>query len=234
MKFIIILNKNTENLKLYIESIKNNLIGKYEYTILDVNNLINETDNIQNVIRESDLKKGLINIISENKSGLFTITDENKFVINKINTNEIDNILNDDKIFCLSLSLGKNITYCTNMNCDNVLIIENEKDGKIFWDWSKHYMDFGYPLNLDGTVFRGSELFKFIKNIKFTNTLELESSLQIFDNYPKNLMCAFETNKIIEVIFENKKEINNFDFKNLKIDRNKFIIKSKIINEFID
>lgn len=234
MKIIIILNKNIENLKLYLDSIEKNIVGKYEYNILDINNLTNNDAQFKNVIKESDLKKSIMNIISNNQKENYIITDENKFIIENFNTDEIKNTLDNQDVFCFSLSLGKNITHCANMNCDNVLILEKEMNGKIFWDWSKHYMDFGYPLNLDGTVFRGSELYKFIKNIKFTNTLELESSLQIFDNYPKNFMCAFETNKIIEVIFENKKEISNFNFNNLIRDRSKYIIMSKNSNENIN
>lgn len=46
-------------------------------------------------------------------------------------------------------------------------------------------------------------------------------------------MCCFNNNKIIEIIFENKKEISTFNVDNIKIDRTKFIIKSKE-NEVID
>jgi len=44
-------------------------------------------------------------------------------------------------------------------------------------------------------------------------------------------MACFEQSKTIELIFENKNEIINFNFKILNIDRMKFLIKSQITNE---
>ena len=233
MKFIIILNRNLENLDLLIKSIENQVIGEYSITILDQNNLLKDKkfQENYNYLIVNDLKKQLIEIIDRDLKDNFTIIDENKFFYDKVELEKINNALLDQEIFCFGLGLGKNITYCSNMGCDNVFIPEREDDGILIWDWSKHYMDFGYPFNLDGTVYRGKELLKFIKNINFSDTLELENNLQIFDNYPKNLMACFETSKIIELIFENKKEISNFNFNNFIIDRMKFLIKSKITDE---
>lgn len=236
MKIIIILNKNLENLKLLTESIKNSVSGDYSIIILDQNNLLqnNNLSEDYNYLIVNDLKKQLLEIVENNIENYFTIIDENKYFYDKIELDRVNESLLDQEIFCFSLSLGKNITHCSNMNCDNVLITEKEKDGIIYWDWSKHYMDFGYPLNLDGTIYRGKELFKFIKNINFKNTLELENSLQIFDNYPKNIMCSFEKNKIIEIVFENKLDYSNFNINKINIDRTKFVIKSQLKDEIID
>jgi hypothetical protein len=233
MKFIIILNRNLENLDLLIKSIENQVDGEFSIAILDQNNLLKDKK-IQenyNYLIVNDLKKQLIEIVESDIKNNFTIIDENKFFYEKVDLEIINNTLLDQEIFCFGMGLGKNITHCSNLNCDNVFIPEKEENGILIWDWSKHYMDFGYPFNLDGTVYRGKELLKFIKNINFSDTLELENNLQIFDNYPKNFMACFEKSKIIELIFENKKEISNFNLYNFKIDRMKFLIKSKITDE---
>jgi len=231
MKFIIILNRNLENLDLLIKSIENQVIGEYSIAILDQNNLLKDSQNKYNVLVVNDLKRQLVEIIENDVKNNFTIIDENKFFYDRVDIEKIKNTLLYQEIFCFGLGLGKNITYCSNMGCDNVFISEREDDGILIWDWSKHYMDFGYPFNLDGTVYRGKELLKFIKNINFSDTIELENNLQIFDNYPKNLMACFEQSKTIELIFENRNEIINFNFKILNIDRMKFLIKSQITNE---
>jgi len=231
MKFIIILNRNLENLDLLIKSIENQVIGEHSIAILDQNNLLKDSQNKYNVLVVNDLKRKLVEIIENDVKNNFTIIDENKFFYDRVDLEKIKNTLLDQEIFCFGLGLGKNITYCSNMGCDNVFIPEREDDGILIWDWSKHYMDFGYPFNLDGTVYRGKELLKFIKNINFSDTIELENNLQIFDNYPKNLMACFEQSKTIELIFENRNEIINFNFKILNIDRMKFLIKSQITNE---
>lgn len=234
MKTIIILNKNLNNLGLLVKSLKEKIDGQNEIIIFDQNGIIEDKYYDCKLIKVNDLKNDLISEIKNDLNCNFLILDENKLCYSDLKTIEIENCLKNDDIFCFSLSLGKNITFCSNMNCDNIFKPSEEKNGILYWDWSIHYMDFGYPLNLDGTVYRGKELLKFLKNINFQNSLELENGLQIFDNYPKNTMCCFSNSKIIEVIFENKEEIINFDYNNLKIDRTKFIIESKITNEFIN
>jgi len=233
MKILIILNKNTENLYLLLESLNKNLLGDYQVFVLDQNNLLENKEINFEIIKINNLKNDISNLISKDINDNFMIIDENKYCYDLVDINKINECLNNQEIFCFSLSLGKNITFCSNMNCDNVFLPEKEEENIIYWNWSVHYMDFGYPLNLDGTIFRGKELQKFIKNINFENSLELENNLQIFDNYPKETMCCFSNNKIIEIIFENKKEIINFNSNKLNIDRLKFIIKSENSNEVI-
>lgn len=234
MKIIVLLNKNKENLDFLIKSLKGNLIGNYELFVLDQNNIIGSNELEYNIIKVNKLKNDMISLIESDLNDNYMIIDENKYCYDKVEIDEINNCLKNQEIFCFSLSLGKNITHCSNMNCDNVFISEKEINDIVYWNWSVHYMDFGYPLNLDGTVFRGKELYRFIKNINFENSLELENNLQIFDNYPKETMCCFSTSKIIEIIFENKNEIINFNVKDLKIDRSKFVLKSKLSNEVIN
>ncbi len=234
MKTIIFFNKNKENLNILIKSLNQKAIGDNQIVIFDQNNKLYTEILGCKIIKTNNLKNDLISEINENTSINYMILDENKLCYDEFRIEEIDNCLKNDEVFCFSLSLGKNITFCSNMNCDNIFKPIEEKNNLLYWDWSVHYMDFGYPLNLDGTVYRGKELLKFLKNINFENPLELENNLQIFDNYPKNIMSCFNKNKIIEVIFENKEEIINFDYNSLKIDRTKFIIESKITNEFIN
>lgn len=234
MKIIIILNKNIENLELLINSLNSNLDGPHEIFILDHNNLLTKELNNCKVQKVDKLKDSIVSIIENDQENNFIIIDENKYCYEKTSLKDIKKCLEDENIFCFSLSLGKNIKYCSNMNCDNVFIPINQEKKIMYWDWTVHYMDFGYPLNLDGTVFRGKELLKFIKNINFNDSIELENNLQIFDNYPKNIMCCFWKSKFIEIIFENKNEISTFNISELTIDRTKYIIKSKIKDEVTD
>jgi len=234
MRTLIIFNKNEENLDFLIKSLEKNLVGANEIIIFDQNNTLNRTNYKHRIINVDNLKDQILLTIKEDINSNYTIIDENKYCYDSVNLQDVNNTLKDEEIFCFSLSLGKNITFCSNMNCDNVFIPIKHENNIMFWDWSVHYMDFGYPLNLDGTIYRGKELVKFIKNINFKNSIELENNLQIFDNYPKNIMCCFENNKFIEIIFENRKEISNFILEKIKVDRTKFIIKSKeneVINQ---
>lgn len=235
MKIIILFNKNIENLKLLIKSLKTRMRGEFEIIIFDLNDKIENIEDFEyRTIKTNNFKKDFLFVVENEKNSNYLLLDENKYCYDDINIETINNCLKNDEIFCFSLPLGKNITHCSNMNCENIFIPTKDENNILFWDWSVHYMDFGYPLNLDGTVYRGKELYKFLKNINFKDTIELENNLQIFDNYPKNTMCCFNKSKIIELIFENKEEISKFNFEQLKIDRTKFIIKTKITDEVID
>lgn len=116
-----------------------------------------------------------------------------KFEIEKI----YSTLKNDQEVFCFSLRLGKNTTECYSMNAKNVIILSSEEEGIIKWDWSKHYMDFGFPLSIHGHIFRTREIMKLTNNVRFTNPNSLEEAWQIYDNYPKEKMASFEHNVYI-------------------------------------
>jgi hypothetical protein len=224
MKILIVNNKNTDSLSLLLKSINEKFIGdKIEYCTFDSTGKMGKESDA-NVTGNQNLKQWVLDNLTGQPDDLYMIIDENKIIVEHIDVGAIQKTMSDPEIFCFSLSLGKNITFCSNMNCENVFLPISEKDGILVWDWSAHYLDFGYPLNLDGTIFRGKELLKLVKNVAFSNTLELESNLQIFDDYPKNRMAAFSQSKIIEIVFEKPELIGNFDYNKLTKDRIKYQI----------
>lgn len=137
-----------------------------------------------------NLKENLLKYINKDDIPVCFMTDED-VLFNSFNTSIIYDCLAQDDVFCFSLRLGNNVKDCPQMNCENV-IIAKQNNGYIKWDWTLHYLDFGYPLALSGHVFNSKEVTKLIKNISFRNHLELEEELQIFQNYPKTQMCAFD------------------------------------------
>lgn len=215
MKALIIKNRNEKSLENLIGSLSESSKGKLNISFFDTTK--NQGD-------RPALKDWLLSEMSDEEDDLFMIMDENKYCLEEFEIEQISETMKNPEIFCFSLALGKNITFCANMNCENVLKTDSETDSVMVWDWSVHYMDFGYPLNLDGTVFRGKELIKMIKNISFANTLELENSLQIFDNYPKTKMASFKKGKIVEIVFEKQELWATFDQNKLEGDRIKYQI----------
>lgn len=223
MKLLIINNRNSDALEALVKSLHENINGNFTYCTFDTTGTLPRGGDF-NVTGSGNLKEWVLSNLMGESDGLYTIIDENKIAIGPIDVGKIEEAMSDDEIFCFSLALGKNITFCSNMNCENVFIPTEDKDDTIKWDWSLHYMDFGYPLNLDGTVFRGKELSKLVRNVSFVDTLELENGLQIFDDYPKNMMAAFSEGKMIEIVFENPSLRATFDHKKLEKDRTKYQI----------
>lgn len=227
MKFLIINNKNDESLSRLVDSLKKHVKGPWTFCTFDSTQKL-EMIGPYNITGNKNLKEWLSENLMGELDDNYCIIDENKIVIDDIDIQTIDKTMSDEEVFCFSLVLGKNITHCSNMNCDNIFKPTKEEEGVLFWDWSVHYFDFGYPLNLDGTVFRGKEIRKFIKSISFNNSMELENALQIFDNYPKNIMTAFSQNKMIEVIFEKPELFSTFNYDNLEKNRTKYQILENI------
>lgn len=223
MKILIINNRNTEALNGLVQSLSENISGNWNYCTFDATGTLPRGGE-SNVTGSGNLKEWVLSNLMGETDDLYAVIDENKIAVGAINVGKIEEAMSDPETFCFSLALGKNITFCSNMGCENILKPAEEKDGIIKWDWSVHYMDFGYPLNLDGTVFRGKELSKLVRNVSFTDTLELENGLQIFDDYPKNMMAAFSEGKMIEIVFENPNLRATFDHEKLEKDRTKYQI----------
>jgi len=73
-------------------------------------------------------------------------------------------------------------------------------------------MDFGYPLSVDGHIFRTKEILKLTKKVSFSNPNTYEASLQIFDNFPRNKMWSYKhsvlvnsPSNIVQSTFQNRK-----------------------------
>lgn len=106
-------------------------------------------------------------------------------------------IKSDEDVFCFSLRLGTNVTFCYTMNTENVLKDYAVFDDMIKWNWSVHYLDFGYPLSVDGHIFRTKDILKLTKKVSFTNPNLFEGNLQIFDTFPKEKMVSFINNVLV-------------------------------------
>ena len=109
------------------------------------------------------------------------------------------------------------------MQANNVIIPSSEEDGIIKWDWTKHYMDFGFPLSLQGHIFRTSDIKGLIKNVRFLDPDSLEDGLQIYDSYPKEKMAAFENNVSLTCLTKiTTKELNDLYLQSQNINIESF------------
>ena len=75
----------------------------------------------------------------------------------------------------ISLRLGANTTYCHPLDCEQA--VPERGRGWNPWRWREAQGDFGYPLCLNGTVYRSTDLLPLIEGWHFTNPTELEAGL---------------------------------------------------------
>lgn len=232
MNIIILSFNNAFQLKFLLESIDKNLTGEKKINVLytyDSNmfeseylQIISEYNNI-NWIKESNIKNDILDILTKDEQEFVCLFTDNNIVYKEVNVDELLSALKaDNSILTATLRLGLNTTICKNLNCNNVILPSEKNESFFKWDWSKHYADFGYPFSINGHIFRSKEITKLIKNARFNNQSNLEESLQIYENYPKNIMCALNQSSVIEIIIspEKLKEIKEqkLNFESFKID----------------
>jgi hypothetical protein len=180
-------SKNLFNVHVLYEHSNNDFRSSY-------NNLIDlySDKNVKWTNVEGDFRETLLNLVKEAKEKYTCFFTDDDVLYKSIDDNSFLDVLEKDKnSFCFSTRLGLNVKKCYTMGSDNVIRPEYN-DGKImFWDWKVHYLDFGFPLSIHGHIFRTKEIYKLSKKVDFTNPEELESSLQMFDTFPKSKMYSF-------------------------------------------
>jgi len=193
-------------LRLLLESIERHAKDIFNINIIYKNsgkefeqgyNQLKDENILSNIkwIEEIDFKQDVLNTFDKNYDHTCFFTDDDILYF-PIKEDVID--LLDDDVFCFSLRLGLNTTYCYTMNTDNKLHgIEKIGEDFIKWNWSKSYMDYGYPLSVDGHIFRTTEIMKMVKKTPFHNPNTLEGNLQMFDNFPKEFMVAYSHSALV-------------------------------------
>jgi hypothetical protein len=151
-------------------------------------NFIEQTENI---------KTDVITLLDSDKEFSCFFTDDD-IIYKPFDINRVTESINaDEDVFCFSLRLGTNINFCYTMNTENVLKNYEDLDDMIKWNWSVHYLDFGYPLSVDGHIFKTKDILKLTKKVPFHNPNTYEGNLQMFDTFPKEKMVSFKESVLV-------------------------------------
>lgn len=216
IKAIVFSNNSPNRLEEFLQSVVNNEILIFDFYILynsdeihqEYYNRIFEKFNILNSIKETNFKENLLSIL--NSSGKFVafFKDTNYF-FSKITEINFEELMSDDDVFCFSLILGRNIKKDSNNDIVNVLIEEKSKYEKIIkWNWTKHYLSFGRPLELGGGhIFRNKDIYKIFKKWNFNDIIQLENSFDSLEYFPRESMFSFEKSILID-LFISENDIN--------------------------
>lgn len=199
-------------LKLFLDSVQQNARDVFDLTVIidytepEYNEGYNKvvTDyaygDVNFVYAEENFKNQVLDIMKDSGE-YFTFFLDDDIIYNKIELADIVNTIDsDDDLVCFSLRLGENTTKCYTLGADNVMhdII---KEGNIMkWDWSLHYLDFGYPFAMDGHIFRKSDILKLVKKSTFSCVEELEMALFDFaEMFPRNKMASYTQSALVGV-----------------------------------
>jgi hypothetical protein len=204
---IIFSKDRASQLNLFLNSVEKNAKNIFElriiYTYSDeifgkgYDKLIKKYPEAKWFRQSSDFKQDVLTNLETNNNYTTFFTDDD-IIYRAVNEEEMISKLKSDKdSFCFSMRLGLNVNKCYTMKCDNVIIPDFESDKFISWNWQVHLMDFGYPLSVDGHIFRTEEISKLTKRVTFKDPNSYEGGLQIFNNFPKKNMWSYKTNALV-------------------------------------
>ena len=70
---------------------------------------------------------------------------------------------------------------------------------RLAWDWTRGHLDFGYPMSLDGHVFRTDLLLRLLTRTRFRNPNELEDELHWRRHIAPRWMLASRESSLVSV-----------------------------------
>ena len=216
IKGIVFSNNSPKLLEIFLKSVKTNNIHVFNFSVLyksDDNSAseylkVFEENNISSFRKEIEFKEDLLTLMNHGDEGLISFFKDTNYFFSAIPGTDF------------SMTLGKNTTHCYYNDVYNILLNEEENGtNTIKWNWVKHYLDFGRPLELGaGHTFHKKEITKLFKKWNYNSIQGLEESFDKLDYYPKEMMSSFKKSILVDVIskVENpSEELKSFDFSNL-------------------
>jgi len=136
----------------------------------------------------------------------------------KVDLSFVSGILSqNDHVLCFSLRLGLHLKRCYMIDAPQRIPPGMTQGDLFIWDWRQGEHDWGYPLSVDGHVFRANDLKEWIKNLRFKNPNQFEDSLQALKYYTSRNSCVcFHRSKIVNIPLNRVQE----DYKNRNIGEN--------------
>jgi len=194
--------KNAEKYQIKILYTFTNDKFKKGYDILINKNINNVTFRL-----EKDFKKDLIDLIHLLKHTVFFV-DDNIFIRDfSFYDSQQDIFENDKNILCRSLRLNYYLDYCYPARSAIRSTPKFDSDGVFYWKNCE--CDYGYPMSLDGHIFRTKEILPLLKDLNYRNPNSLEGQFAI---HPLDLpeMICYKDSKIVNIPV-NRVQTNNFN-----------------------
>lgn len=115
-------------------------------------------------------------IDTQEKHTVFFVDDNVVKMPFSTNDKEFKALEENDKILCLSLRMNNGMSYChpARLHYTRVPQLQNN-----IWEWRGHEGDWGYPMSVDGHVFRTNEILSILHRFDFSNPTNLENNMSM-------------------------------------------------------
>jgi hypothetical protein len=146
-----------------------------------------------------------------------------------VNDNEFITFKSDNSILSLSLRLYPKIIYCHPMQ-KYVNVPQSIDDNLFIWECNGKFGDWGYPMSLDGNIFRKLDIINYIMHSFYNNPNSFEAAMAMYPPFSQKLIC-YQQSKIFNLPINRVQ--NTFD--NPSGDVDIFELNNKITNgEYIN
>lgn len=137
--------------------------------------------------KETSFKKDLLGLIDTSQKHSVFFVDDDIFKENfSINDNEFKYFQSHGDVLCLSLRLHPNLSYCYTMAMSQRIPLFN---GNNVFLWYNQDGDYGYPMSLDGHVFRTKDIISLLTELYYNNPNSLEATLAIRPLLQPKMIC---------------------------------------------
>lgn len=186
-----------------------------------------------NFVREHNFKSDLISVVKmyTDKHIMFLVDDD--IFLRQFDFDDVaDEMMNDD-ICCFSLRLGERIDK--NYEKGNITKPPHvmRTDNVITWAWRGADTDWGYPMSVDGHVFRSSDIVGRVEKLGYDHACNFESFLKddpidrpFMRSFREPVLVGCPLNRVQNIFVHNKygnitaKELNDKYLMHYVIDDN--------------
>tara|TARA_R110002020_G_scaffold298736_4_gene514578 strand:+ start:2006 stop:2845 length:840 start_codon:yes stop_codon:yes gene_type:complete len=118
---------------------------------------------------------------------------------------QIENVMEETNAFCFSFRLGLNTSTQNYMNPSYYVPLQkyDENEFCVIWNWKEwsSKLNYGYPISLDGHVFRSKEISDLSHMFEFDRLRHWEGNVngQCRDKVERNMMACYKQNVLFSI-----------------------------------
>jgi hypothetical protein len=161
--------------------------GDFEY---DIEVVKSENPNV-NFISQSDFRSNVISWIDKADADVLSFATDDALFTRHVPTSLIRDILVANKnITTFSLRMGLHLEHCYPTNSPQRIPDGQIQNGVFIWSAESADGDWGYPLSVDGHVFRRDFVKSMFEAFDFSNPNSLESNWQLLRHAVSPITCC--------------------------------------------
>ncbi len=190
-------------------------------------------------IRESNIRQNVIDILDNHQNEKYVVfyCDDNIWKESfNLNCKEFYTFKSNEIICCFSLRMHPRISKCYTANIDTPPPEIPYSNDPYIWNWVGLKGDWGYPMSIDGHIFRYDFIRNLLKNLNFTNVNLIEAYMSMYPPKEQPYMICGQKSYILNIPLNRVQTTSPNINMNVSIDYlNDLFLSGKIIdtNKFI-